>query len=133
MVTKGPFSLSDQCGGELTGERGKIRATTEPLADCEWIIKLEKGYRVFLTFTKFHVPTSPGKHNGNLTSIVRAKGKRNDDVEVDTGLSHGNMTCDANYVDILIGNEKVSLTPTDATISLIIISDHNSCISGPSM
>ena len=71
------ISFQDKCGANMTGDRGKLRASTEPMADCYYYIH-KPGFRVFLTFTKFHFPS-------NVT----------------------NGTCDNSYVEILVGRDLV--------------------------
>ena len=78
------------------------------MTDCEWMIQLTSDYRIFLTFTKFDVPSTTviTDLDTNVT-VVNTTDHRNDDVPVDNGISHGNMTCNTNYVEILIGRDKV--------------------------
>lgn len=61
----------------MTSDRGKLRASTEPMTDCYYYIH-KPGFRVFLTFTKFHFPS-------NVT----------------------NGTCDSSYIEVLVGRELV--------------------------
>ena len=71
----------------MTSDRGKLRASTEPMADCYYYIH-KPGFRVFLTFTKFHFPS-------NVT----------------------NGTCDNSYVEILVGRDLVSVSSGGSRIS----------------
>ena len=62
----------------MTSDRGKLRASTEPMTDCYYYIH-KTNFRVFLTFTKFHFPS-------NIT----------------------NGTCENSYMEILVGRDMVS-------------------------
>ena len=71
------FYFSDKCGANMTGDRGKLRASTEPMTDCYYYIH-KPNFRVFLTVTKFHFPS-------NVT----------------------NGTCDNSYIEIMVGRDMV--------------------------
>ncbi|ELT87968.1 hypothetical protein CAPTEDRAFT_224057 [Capitella teleta] len=67
--------FADKCNSSMTSERGRLRASTEPIEDCEWNIQPPKGLRMFLNFDKFDIPSQ----------IV-------------------NNTCTENYVEIFTGS-----------------------------
>ncbi len=68
---------TDKCGANMTSDRGKLRASTEPLSDCYFYIH-KPQHRVLLTFTKFHVPANVS-----------------------------NRTCHDNYIEVLVGRDLV--------------------------
>ena len=74
---------TDKCGANLTSERGKIRASTEPMEDCYWYIYPPPDVRLVLTFTRFNMPTNTSE----------------------------NGTCDISYVEILTGKDMVRNSP----------------------
>ena len=46
------------CNSTLIGERGKLRASTEPVTDCYFRLRPPEGSRLVLTFTKFLVQST---------------------------------------------------------------------------
>ncbi|KAK2156973.1 hypothetical protein LSH36_201g01018 [Paralvinella palmiformis] len=64
------IDVLDRCGGNLTSERGRIRAGTEPLDDCYYFVYLPSHSRIQLTFTKFNVPSFRAYNGSCLYAYV---------------------------------------------------------------
>ncbi len=62
----------------MTSDRGKIRASTEPMTDCFFYI-YKPSFRIFISFTKFDFPSNDS-----------------------------NNTCTQNYLEIMVGRDHVS-------------------------
>ena len=73
------FFTTDRCNTNLTRERGKVRAGTEPYEDCYINIIPPNGGKIVLLFHKFDVP----------------------------GYNTTNGTCEGSYVEVLTGTKMV--------------------------